>query len=249
MIVTNRGMLACTDVSAADYVSTRRSHVATLRGATLVSSRLDVSDDRPAENHAPCLDIDHRAALTTAADGAVTLWVDGLGHTDWLWAVEAFEGAALSDVDRRDPVAGPGTLTKRLELLAAEPAAVNGALVRDLARVVGPDFDGTYAQMMGAVLESATTGHPCGAPVAEVPRMADPWPLRLTGPALLLPSTSNHHLYVEQPMPWVDYERFLLSLLSTRLVEPGYISASLERQATHLRLPWVLKHDRTPVPA
>lgn len=73
--------------------------------------------------------------------------------------------------------------------------------------------------------------------------------LDLDLPAYLVQSsTSGHsHLYVKtnQPIPWADLQLLLRALAVCGVIEPGYVSASIDRESTHLRLPWV---DKTPKP-
>lgn len=62
-------------------------------------------------------------------------------------------------------------------------------------------------------------------------------------PATVIPSsTSGHgHLYIDKPMTWEHYEKLLNVLAEVGIIEPGYADASIERQHTAVRLPWVKK--------
>jgi hypothetical protein len=51
----------------------------------------------------------------------------------------------------------------------------------------------------------------------------------------------HYHLFIDAPMPWETYSALLDALVEAGIVEPGYASASKEREATQLRLPWVHK--------
>lgn len=64
-------------------------------------------------------------------------------------------------------------------------------------------------------------------------------------PAKLIPSsTADHfHLYIDHEIPWHKYERLLLALADAGIVEEGYVRASIARQFTAARLPWVKKLD------
>lgn len=44
-------------------------------------------------------------------------------------------------------------------------------------------------------------------------------------------------------MSWDHYKLLLETLTTVGILEVGYLGASEERQATHLRLPWVTKDD------
>lgn len=49
----------------------------------------------------------------------------------------------------------------------------------------------------------------------------------------------HHHLYLDKAMSWEQYEKLLDVMAEVGLLEPGYVSASKERQQTFLRLPVV----------
>ena len=65
--------------------------------------------------------------------------------------------------------------------------------------------------------------------------------------ARLVPSsTEDHgHLYIDKVMPWSDYLKLLRVMAEVGLVEPGYVSASERRLATHLRMPWEAKKEQS----
>lgn len=54
-------------------------------------------------------------------------------------------------------------------------------------------------------------------------------------------SPGKHHLYVDAVIPWSGYARLLTTLGTLGVLERGYVSASLARGYTALRLPWVTK--------
>lgn len=55
-------------------------------------------------------------------------------------------------------------------------------------------------------------------------------------------STPGHyHLYIDVPVPWSRYEPLLAALANAGVIEEGYYRAAARREATHLRLPWVVK--------
>lgn len=62
-------------------------------------------------------------------------------------------------------------------------------------------------------------------------------------PAALIPSTTpgHFHLYLDKPMGWSKYSALLGALATAGIVEQGYAGASLEREYTSVRLPWVKK--------
>jgi hypothetical protein len=75
--------------------------------------------------------------------------------------------------------------------------------------------------------------------------------LDLDLPAWLVPSSTpgHSHLYVEtdKPIQWQHLKKALIALALCGVLEDGYVMASLDRESTTLRLPWVHKAV-TPVP-
>jgi hypothetical protein len=100
---------------------------------------------------------------------------------------------------------------------------------------------------LGATVEDAITSadaagtHPFQGSFIRGPRMSNPWPLTLRVPATLVPSTSNHHLYVDARLTWKQYRSLLVAARRARVLEGGYVRMSLARTGTHLRAPWVSK--------
>lgn len=64
------------------------------------------------------------------------------------------------------------------------------------------------------------------------------WPCRL-----IPSSTPGHfHLYVDGlEINWFNYKELLIAMERCGLVQDGYMRASIEREATFLRLPWYRK--------
>lgn len=59
---------------------------------------------------------------------------------------------------------------------------------------------------------------------------------------LIESSTPGHfHLYIDHEMSWEAYANLLAALRDAGIVEPGYVSASIDRGYTAVRLPWVRK--------
>jgi hypothetical protein len=59
-------------------------------------------------------------------------------------------------------------------------------------------------------------------------------------------STPGHyHLYIDKELSWEDYELLLRTLAAVGIIEPGYLDASVMRQHTSVRLPWVRKDAAT----
>lgn len=67
--------------------------------------------------------------------------------------------------------------------------------------------------------------------------------LDLDVPAVLIPSsTQGHsHLYIDVPLEWGQLEKLLHALADAGVIEGGYAEASIAREHTTLRLPWIRK--------
>jgi hypothetical protein len=65
-------------------------------------------------------------------------------------------------------------------------------------------------------------------------------------PVKVVPSSTpgNFHLYIDHAMPWEHYVKLLAVLGEIGILEPGYVSASVERGHTAVRLPWVRKQPQ-----
>lgn len=68
-------------------------------------------------------------------------------------------------------------------------------------------------------------------------------------PAALLPSSTygHFHLYIDQPMTWRKYKRFLRGAMKAGIIEKGFYRASVRRKHSALRLPGVKKGVDTPL--
>jgi len=58
-----------------------------------------------------------------------------------------------------------------------------------------------------------------------------------------VPSTTpgHYHLYIDKQLTWQKYRFLLWALMQCGLVERGYYQASVKREMTVCRLPWVKK--------
>jgi O-acetyl-ADP-ribose deacetylase (regulator of RNase III) len=67
--------------------------------------------------------------------------------------------------------------------------------------------------------------------------------LDLDVPAAMVPSSTegHHHLYIDVPTRWDDYEKLLNLLAGIGIIEKGYARTAIQRGYTALRLPWVRK--------
>lgn len=67
--------------------------------------------------------------------------------------------------------------------------------------------------------------------------------LDLDFPAAIVPSsTPGHgHLYLDKVLTWSQYVKLMEVMAEVGILEPGYVSASIAREFTSVRLPWVKK--------
>ena len=91
--------------------------------------------------------------------------------------------------------------------------------------------------------------------LAEAPETFHRPVLDLDFPAVVVPSsTAGHgHLYLDKVLTWSQYVKLLEVLAEVGILEPGYVSASIAREFTSVRLPWVRKPapdklEATPAP-
>jgi hypothetical protein len=59
-------------------------------------------------------------------------------------------------------------------------------------------------------------------------------------PAQLVPSSTpgNHHLFLDVPMTWEQYQKLIDVMAEVGILQPGYVLASKARGFTAVRLPW-----------
>lgn len=62
-------------------------------------------------------------------------------------------------------------------------------------------------------------------------------------PVTLIPSSTpgHFHLFLDREMSWDVYEKLLYALADAGILEEGYVSASIQRGYTAVRLPWIKK--------
>lgn len=68
-------------------------------------------------------------------------------------------------------------------------------------------------------------------------------------PIMVIPSSTpgHYHLYIEKAILWEDYAYLLMVLAKIGLIEEGFAQASIFREYSAVRLPWV-KKDVVPQP-
>lgn len=83
--------------------------------------------------------------------------------------------------------------------------------------------------------------------LATVPESFHRPVLDLDFPAHVVPSsTPGHgHLYLDKVLTWSQYVKLLEVLAEVGILEPGYVQASIAREFTSVRLPWVKKPATT----
>lgn len=209
-----------------------REPTTSIADATLVNSRTTRG------THAPGWDLDFPAVLTRAGDGALTLWVDGnlrdrrvrrlLKLGSELGVFTAEPGRAKRRDDRQRAYA------------QASAATLDTAARNDVLREAGCSLASTLEGCLAAAAGIAYG--PDGRPgLVQGPSLSDPWPIPLRVPGELVPSTSNSHLYLDVELRWPEYKKLLVAARRAGLLERGYVGASIAREGTHLRLPWLRK--------
>lgn len=64
-------------------------------------------------------------------------------------------------------------------------------------------------------------------------------------PVVSLPSSTegHHHLYLDKQLTWSQYRKLLEVLSEVGIIEANYAKASIARQHTAVRLPWIKKES------
>lgn len=208
-----------------------REKTESLEGAVLVSSRT------LARTHVPAIDVDLPVELVKTEHGH-DLWVDvnmsGMAYRHLMRTLHS-AGIGGAKKPRRK---GHSKSVRQEEYWAARQNVVDDTSRQDTLKKLGPELATSFE---GAVLVATKTSSP--AKTREGRPMDNPWRIPLTREAMLVPSTENHHLYIDVELGWGTYERILSALVRARIVEKGYLKASRNRGATHLRLPWISKGE------
>lgn len=101
-------------------------------------------------------------------------------------------------------------------------------------RTVGVDL--REAQVITSLRQGSIPGQPAGIhyPLLDLDLSAQ-----------LIPSSSpdHFHLYIDHPLAWTKYRTLLSTLGEIGLLGDGFVSASLLRGYSSLRLPWVKKAE------
>ena len=63
-------------------------------------------------------------------------------------------------------------------------------------------------------------------------------------PVDVIPSSTvgHYHLYIDKKLTWEQYKKLLFVLAEVGIIEEVYLNASIDREFTSVRLPWVNKH-------
>jgi hypothetical protein len=181
--------------------------------------------------HLPVLDIDGKVALSIGGSH-VALWVDAPGS---MWALhrlrKVLERTGISPKAVREQE-HPQLAYSRDRDLTVDTRAVTQHLLK--ARV---GFTGSYDELLRREVRTSEE-----TPFVLGPPMYHPYRIPLQVPALLVDSTSNHHLYLERALSWTDYRDLLKALKRAGIIEKGFCDLSILRGESFLRLPWVSKN-------
>lgn len=143
--------------------------------------------------------------------------------------------------------------------LEALPEFVRG---HRLATLGGKDADGDYLdgdaiiatedELADAQVVTSWTGDreapPATTPMdwsalADLPETFHRPVLDIDFPMAIVPSTTpgHGHLYLDKVLTWSQYVKLLEVLAEVGVLEDGYVQASIAREFTSVRLPWVKK--------
>lgn len=143
--------------------------------------------------------------------------------------------------------------------LAQLPAYVQGHRLAKLGKAADdPEYDSepelvdTWADADVVTSWTGRTEEPVTAPdgdwtaLAKLPETFHRPILDLDIPAHLIPSTTpgHGHLYLDKVLTWSQYVTLLDCLAAVGIIEPGYRDASIAREFTAVRLPWIRKAPR-----
>ena len=118
-----------------------------------------------------------------------------------------------------------------------------------LATISTKDEDGDYTNETvptdelekAEVITSQSQDHSFTGVLRELHRPI----LDIDFPVAVIPSTTpgHNHLYIDKRLSWSDYKKLLTVLAEVGIIEWGYADASIEREHTAVRLPWVKKGE------
>lgn len=111
----------------------------------------------------------------------------------------------------------------------------------------GLDATGTHAERRATNVYRATSEEEAnliGSPVEGTKDLHVPT-LDIDLPCVLRQSSTagHYHLFIDKPMRWEQYRRLLEVLADVGIIEPGYYDSSIERGATFVRKPGLVKPD------
>lgn len=187
-----------------------------------VESCVLVSSLREDGTHIPSLDLDYPAHLYE--DESDTLWLhltpaspalDYHGQQAVRWADRAFAALGMHRSEQPE-----GTLYSR-------------ETYGQVADALGGKWTGSFSSLWTAV-------HALEQPQKRTPEDGGYW-YRLEDEALLIPSTSWHHLYLDRPMDSETYLAAVDALAACGILNPGFANGSRDRGFTSLRRPGLRK--------
>lgn len=235
----SRSTLTVRQTITDSYNSTSEVRTPTSMGeANLISSELTVAPRATLNDvgrHAPLLDLDIPAVVVDT-DAGPDLYVNVTGRLAGFRLSRLLTSLVAAGLARPEP--SPRSRADRSAAYAAVQSHVrDDSAFAKLLVGLGPEFEsGGFADLLVAVRDVA--GPPATRPG---PDMVSPWRIPLAVPVLLLPSTHFQHAYLEAVIDWPTWSLILKRLGSARVLQCGYVRASRQRRAAHLRLPWVAK--------
>ena len=185
--------------------------------------------------HRPALDIDVPIAWVHRSDGTDHIWVDvKCSERAYNHLLQVLREFRIIDAAYTKPLT-----TDEAEACYAldRETTIDSKAVTAYMKAMAPLFRGSFDQLLREAAHHYTT------PVDSVPgpEMRHPKLLPLHVGAVVVDSTSNHHLYLDTILSWDGYARVLFALKRAKIIERGYFSMGIQRRATLLRPPWAHK--------
>lgn len=99
--------------------------------------------------------------------------------------------------------------------------------------------EGASANLVGSRLQT-TDGELLHAPVIDIDM-----------PCRAIPSSQpgHYHLYIDKPMDWKQYQKFLKAMYECGIIEKGYYNSAIKTKQSLVRKPGVVKENSVELPA
>lgn len=213
-------------------------------GRAVAGENLYVSSMDTKGLHRPALDIDAPLAWVKRSDGSDCIYVDAkCSKRRYANLFRVLREFRLVDAGYTVPL----TQAQTRECYEQDRSnCVDPAPITEYMRALAPGWDQSYDQLLRCAYESIEGAEDEEAsPEAERvvgPGMKNPILLPLYVKAMVLNSTSNHHLYLNTILSWEGYVRVLDALAKAGVIDGLWVKHMKTCfKATFLRPPWLNK--------